>query len=88
MAIGGKLRLFNLLERRKQCGNPCQLCSKECPINAIEKNGKINMTECFYCLDCQSLYYDEHKCPPLVIKRKKSKNVLISNLPVTEKELI
>ena len=28
------------------------------------------MNECFYCLDCQSLYYDVHKCPPLVIERK------------------
>ena len=71
MALGGKLRVFNPLKRREECGNPCKLCSKQCPINAIEKNGNINMDECFYCLDCQSLYYDDHKCPPLVITRKK-----------------
>ena len=71
MAIGGKLRIFKpFLKRRKECGSPCKLCSKECPIDAISKDGKINMNECFYCLDCQSLYYDDHKCPPLVIKRK------------------
>ena len=72
MAIGGKLRIFNtFLKRRKECGTPCKLCSKECPIDAIDIDGKINMNECFYCLDCQSLYYNDHKCPPLVIKRKK-----------------
>ena len=71
MAIGGKLRLLDPLKRRKECGSPCKLCSKACPIDAIEKNGKINMNECFYCLDCQSLYYNDHKCPPLVIIRKK-----------------
>ena len=53
MAIGGKLRIFNsFLKRRNECGSPCKLCSNECPIDAIEKNGKINMNECFYCLDC------------------------------------
>ena len=78
MAIGGKLRIFNsFLKRRNECGSPCKLCSNECPIDAIEKNGKINMNECFYCLDCQSLYYNEHKCPPLVIIRKKKANVTI-----------
>ena len=83
MALGGKLRLFNTLKRRKECGSPCKLCSKECPINAIERDGTINMNECFYCLDCQSLYYDNHKCPPLVIKRKKNTRTnIIQNNPV------
>ena len=78
MAIGGKLRIFNsFLKRRNECGSPCKLCSNECPIDAIEKNGKINMNECFYCLDCQSLYYNDHKCPPLVIVRKKSAKITI-----------
>ncbi len=78
MAIGGKLRIFNsFLKRRNDCGNPCKLCSNECPIDAIEKNGKINMNECFYCLDCQSLYHNDHKCPPLVIIRKKNVNITI-----------
>ncbi len=70
MAIGGKFRYFNILKRRKECGTPCQLCSNECPVKAITPEGVIRMDECFYCLDCQSLYNDKHKCPPLVIKRK------------------
>ena len=70
MALGGKLRIFEPLKRREECGSPCKLCSNECPINAIKPSGEIIMDECFYCLDCQSLYSDEHKCPPLVKIRK------------------
>ena len=68
-----------LLKRRNECGNPCKLCSKACPIDAIDQKGNINMNECFYCLDCQSLYYDNYKCPPLVIKRKKLHTLKIKN---------
>ena len=84
MVIGGKLRIFNFLKRRKECGKPCKLCAKECPIDAIEINGKINMNECFYCLDCQSLYYDNHKCPILVINNKNniSSNNILLNKPI------
>ncbi len=73
MAIGGKLRLrpLKFLRRRAECGSPCQLCAHKCPIQAIEPSGKINMNECFYCLDCQVAYYDEHVCPPLVAQRKR-----------------
>ena len=35
------------------------------------------MNECFYCLDCQSLYYSDHKRPPLVIVRKKNAKITI-----------
>ena len=79
MVIGGKLRMNNPLKRRNECGNPCKLCSKACPIDAINIKGHINMNECFYCLDCQSLYYDNNKCPPLVIERKKSNSIYIKN---------
>ncbi|MFP6778746.1 MAG: 4Fe-4S binding protein [Alphaproteobacteria bacterium] len=71
LAIGGKFRLFSILLRRKECGNPCHLCEKSCPTQAIKNNGKIDMNECFYCLDCQEEYYDVHRCPPLVFKQKK-----------------
>jgi len=73
LAIGGKLRMANLLKRRAECGSPCQLCARRCPINAIEPTGKIKMDECFYCLDCQVVYHDEHACPPLVKARRRPK---------------
>ena len=72
MAIGGKLRFLATLKRRSECGSPCHLCERKCPISAIEPDGKINMTECFYCLDCQVVYHDVHTCPPLVAAGKKS----------------
>jgi NosR/NirI family nitrous oxide reductase transcriptional regulator len=71
LAIPTKLRLFDWLKRRKECGSPCQLCAKECEIQAIHPDGRINANECHYCLDCQMTYHNENKCPPLINKRKK-----------------
>ena len=71
LAIVGRMRLFEWLHRRKECGRPCQICANECEVRAIDKIGKINMNECHYCLDCQITYHDQHKCPPLVEKRKR-----------------
>lgn len=71
LAIVGRMRLFEWLHRRKECGRPCQICAHECEVRAIDPIGKINMNECHYCLDCQVTFYNEHKCPPLVEKRKR-----------------
>ena len=71
LAIPSKFRLFDWLKRRKECGNPCQLCAKECEIQAIHPDGHINANECHYCLDCQMTYHNDDKCPPLINKRKK-----------------
>ncbi len=73
MAIGGKLRLGKVLKRRDECGNPCQLCSRRCPVQAIAPSGQIRMDECFYCLDCQVIYHDTHRCPPLINSRKRAR---------------
>jgi len=77
MAIGGKLRLrrFTTLKRRTECGSPCQLCANRCPIQAIEPSGKINMDECFYCLDCQVIHNDATVCPPLVYEAKRNRKL-------------
>ncbi len=71
LAIPSKFRLFDWLKRRKECGNPCQLCAKECEIQAIHPDGHINHNECHYCLDCQMTYHNDDKCPPLILKKKK-----------------
>ncbi|HTT36915.1 MAG TPA: 4Fe-4S binding protein [Burkholderiales bacterium] len=75
MAIGGRLRLrrFMPLKRRPECGSPCQLCAKRCPIQAIEPSGAINMDECFYCLDCQVIHKDATVCPPLVNEARRNR---------------
>ncbi len=71
LAVPARLRVFDWLRRRKECGKPCQICARECEIQAIHDTGEINANECHYCLDCQVTYWDEHKCPPLVEKRKR-----------------
>jgi NosR/NirI family nitrous oxide reductase transcriptional regulator len=66
LALLDRLHLLNLLKRRPECGRPCHLCERGCPVRAIEPTGKIVTAECFQCLDCQVEYYDETRCPPLV----------------------
>ena len=73
LAITGRFRLFDWLKRRKECGNPCQVCANECEVQAIHPDGHINHNECHYCLDCQMTYHNENKCPPLILKNKRSK---------------
>ena len=70
LAILGRVRLFSFLRRRAECGSPCQACGPVCPTGAIDRSGKINMSECFYCLDCQVLHDDKTRCPPLVAQLK------------------
>ncbi|WP_417779980.1 transcriptional regulator NosR [Stutzerimonas xanthomarina] len=73
LAITGRFRLFDWLKRRKECGNPCQVCANECEVQAIHPDGHINHNECHYCLDCQMTYHNDNKCPPLIVKNKRSK---------------
>jgi NosR/NirI family transcriptional regulator, nitrous oxide reductase regulator len=70
LAILGKVRIFNSLKRHSECGSRCRVCETVCPVGAIKRNGQINMNECFFCLDCQVTYYDDHTCPPMVWRRK------------------
>ena len=69
LAIPGRMRLFEWLKRRKQCGFECQLCAKRCPVQAIHPLGQINPNECVYCMQCQVIYWDDNTCPPLVMKK-------------------
>src|SRR4051812_29635344 len=66
LAALDRLHLIDLLKRRPECGSPCHLCERSCPVRAIAPTGKIVMSECFQCLDCQVEYYDDKRCPPLV----------------------
>ncbi|MCR4346681.1 MAG: NosR/NirI family protein [Sulfuricaulis sp.] len=71
LTIPGKFRIFDWLRRHRECGRPCQVCAAECEVQAIRKNGEINANECHYCLDCQVTYWNDHKCPPEVDRRKR-----------------
>lgn len=65
LAAMDRLHLLNLLKRRPECGSPCRLCERSCPVRAIVPSGKIVTAECFQYLDCQVEYYDDKRCPPL-----------------------
>jgi NosR/NirI family nitrous oxide reductase transcriptional regulator len=74
LAIPGRMRTFEWLRRWKECGSPCQRCAKECPVQSIHPEGHINVNECIYCMHCQELYYDDHRCPHMIqvrLKREK-----------------
>jgi transcriptional regulator of nitric oxide reductase len=71
LAIPARLRMFEWLKRRHQCGRECNICALRCTVQAIHPNGAINPNECIHCLNCQTLYYDPTTCPPLIARRKR-----------------
>ena len=76
LGIPGRLRMNEWLRRHKECGSPCHRCARECMVEAIHPDGRINPNECMQCLHCQVLYYDTRKCPPMIqlrLKRERRK---------------
>lgn len=71
LAIPARLRMFDWLKRYHECGNPCQSCAKQCPVQAIHPTGEINPNECINCLHCQVLYQSETICPVVIKKVKR-----------------
>ena len=65
LAIPARLRLFEWLKRRPQCGRECRICAVTCTVQAINPLGQIVPNECIYCLQCQANYYDVSTCLPL-----------------------
>ncbi|MEO3427409.1 4Fe-4S binding protein [Pelagibius sp. CAU 1746] len=68
LAIPAKLKLFDWLNRRPQCGRECRLCEKLCTVGAIDTLGRINPNECVLCLRCQMIYHDANSCT--ILKRR------------------
>jgi NosR/NirI family nitrous oxide reductase transcriptional regulator len=88
LAIPGRMRMFEWLKRYKECGAPCKRCASECMVQAIHPEGHINPNECLYCLHCQVLYHDDHKCPVMIQRRLKSERrtaLASTNLPPNRK---
>jgi NosR/NirI family transcriptional regulator, nitrous oxide reductase regulator len=81
LAIPARLRMFDWLRRYRECGNPCQRCSGECPVQAIHPEGQINPNECIQCLHCQMLYHHDRKCPVMIQKRLKMEKRLATMSP-------
>jgi transcriptional regulator of nitric oxide reductase len=78
LAIGGKVRLWNWIPRRAECGTPCQFCKVSCEYGAIEKSGKIDYDECFQCLDCVTIIEDKTQCIPEIVAAKKGKRLAVA----------
>jgi NosR/NirI family nitrite reductase transcriptional regulator len=68
LAIPAKLKIFDWLHRRPQCGRECRLCETKCTVGAIDAIGRINPNECVLCLRCQVIMNDAATCP--VLKRR------------------
>lgn len=68
LAIPAKLKLFDWLRRRSQCGRECRLCEHKCTVGAIDPIGRINPNECVLCLRCQMIYHDPLSCT--ILKRR------------------
>lgn len=71
LAIPGRVRMFEWLKRWPECGTSCNRCARECPVQSIHPEGHINPNECIYCMHCQELYLDQHRCPHNVTLRLK-----------------
>ncbi len=83
MGLLGRLRRFDWIARRTECGQPCQRCRSDCAYQAIEKTGAIDYDECFQCLDCVVIYESETLCVPLVNAARKGKvQTVIPIVPV------
>jgi len=72
LALPARLRQFEWLERRWQCGQKCRICEATCPVQAIHPDGKIHPGECIHCLRCQVNYRDDRLCPPLIERRARA----------------
>lgn len=68
LAIPSKLKIFDWLHRRPQCGRECRMCETKCTVGAIDSVGRINPNECVLCLRCQVIMNDSTQCP--ILKRR------------------
>jgi NosR/NirI family nitrous oxide reductase transcriptional regulator len=71
LALPARLRQFEWLKRHWQCGRECRICEIQCPVQAIQPEGNIHPGECIYCLKCQTNYFNELVCPPMIERRKR-----------------
>jgi len=82
LAIPGRIRMFEWLKRWPECGSQCQRCAHECPVQSIHPEGHINPNECIYCLHCQELYFDDHRCPHnITVRLKRERRSALSRRP-------
>jgi len=70
LAIAGRLRRFDWIARRAECGRPCQTCRSRCAYQAIDPDGRVDYAECFQCMDCVAVYGSDELCTPVILARR------------------
>lgn len=70
MGVLGKLRRFDWIARRSECGQPCQRCRSDCAYQAIDKLGRVDYDECFQCMDCVVIYESDELCVPRILEKR------------------
>ena len=85
LALFGRVRLFDWLPRRRECGQPCQTCRHRCAYQSITPAGAIVYEECFQCLDCVAIHDSEDKCAPLLLERKRAQFIPIARADAKER---
>jgi NosR/NirI family nitrous oxide reductase transcriptional regulator len=70
LAVLGRLRRFDWISRRAECGTPCQTCRHRCGYQAIRPDGAVDYAECFQCLDCVAIHRDAARCAPLITRAR------------------
>lgn len=84
LAVLGRLRLFKWLQRRAECGTPCQTCRHRCDYQAIRRDGAIVYEECFQCMDCVVIYHSDTQCAPRILQVKRGKTIPLRAIPAKE----
>ncbi len=73
LAILGRFSLFKWLDRRKECGSPCQLCKVRCEIDSINRDGSIDYDECVQCMECIVILNNADQCAIELSMQKKQR---------------
>jgi transcriptional regulator of nitric oxide reductase len=79
LAILGRLRRFDWIARRAECGTPCQSCRHHCDYQAIAPAGDVAYDDCFQCMECVAIHDSDERCAPL-IQRKRHRTIAIRPL--------
>ncbi|WP_310627672.1 4Fe-4S binding protein [Limnohabitans sp.] len=82
MGVLGKLRRWDWIARRSECGQPCQRCRSDCAYQAIDKQGAVDYDECFQCMDCVVIYESDSLCVPRILEQRQAQDTRV--IPITE----
>jgi NosR/NirI family transcriptional regulator, nitrous oxide reductase regulator len=77
LALLGRVRLFDWIPRRAECGTPCQTCRHRCGYNAIAPGGAVDYEECFQCMECVVIHASDAQCAPRILQRKRGRSIPI-----------